>query len=265
MTTHAGHVEAAFVVPSAITASVTNSGGGPTVVTVAAGTYVGITAFCAYLTTALNAQRVPGVPGAWSVTVSTGASGTGKVRIQDTNEDNYSITFTSTNLRDLLGHTGNIAAQFDVTGASQARGLWIPDCPLAADGDIKQAPIASDRRTSVGPTGLTYTKRGTSRYRHTGIVWDAVARNRIWIGDETTTNQSYQRWFLDTQEGIGHAWFTPGSAFKLYDHRGYYAGQNSTIASWNALNLPGLDRLAMTQSRYTGLWRVEWPEIVSSA
>ncbi len=262
--TFAGQIEAAIVVPTSTTISVTSNSGGPTTVTIAAATYVGITAFCTYLQSALIAQRsVSG--GTWTVAVSTGASGTGKVTIAVTN-GTYSITWSSTNLRDYLGFTaGNIAAQTTVTGASAARGLWIPDNPLAADSDIKQAPTETDTRACEGPTGLVTTLAGCDKYVLTGLIWDNVAINRIWIGEETTPNQSYERFYRDCIRGNGHAWFTPGSAVKIYDHRGYYAGQGSSIVSWTPVNVPALSALKMSQGRWTGYWRVEWPRLVTAA
>ncbi len=262
--TFAGQIEAAIVVPTSTTIAVTTNAGGPTTVTIAAATYVGITAFCTYLQSALIAQRsVSG--GTWTVSVSTGASATGLVTIAVTN-GTYSITWTSTNLRDCLGFTaGNIATQTTVTGASQARGLWIPDHPLRADTDIKQAPTENDMRACEGPTGLVTTLAGTDKYVLTGLLWERVAVNRIWIGEETTPNQSYERFYKDVVRGNGHAWFSPGNAVKIYDHRGIYAGQNSTIASWKPVNVPPLAALKMSDGIWTGQWRVEWPRIVTAA
>ena len=53
-----GRIEAQFTVPASTTIEVTNNGGGPTTVTIAAGTYF-MTTFVAYLQTALTAQRAP--------------------------------------------------------------------------------------------------------------------------------------------------------------------------------------------------------------
>ncbi len=211
--TAAGRLEGIFTVPTAITASVTNNGGGPTAVTFAAGTYTP-TSFATYMQTALTAQRAPS-GGAWTVSLSTGSSGTGLVTIA-MSSGTYSITWSSTALRDLLGFTATITTQTSVTGTINHRGLWLPGCPFNCDGDPDRAPEATDTRSSKGPTGTVMTLSGTQRYEHTGLKWSHVLRARTWEGAASPAYSSFQAWVRDTQFGSGHAWFVPGSAFQIY-------------------------------------------------
>lgn len=258
-----GWVEAAFTVPSSTTFSVTtNASSGA--IAVAAGEYSGITAFCAYLATAMQTQR-PVSGGVWQVSVSTGASGTGKITIAVTN-GNLTISWGgATNIRTLLGFTGDVGSTTTTTATKHARGLWIPDCPLNAKGDLRQAPLESDRRETVGPNGHVTTLRGTSRYVHRNLVWSLVAKNKVWRAEEVTADESYERFFLDAIEGGSQAfsWFTPGSKLIVTDHRGYAAGAASSVVGWHGVGIPGLAELKMASGSFTGLWRVEWPKIIA--
>ena len=264
-----GRIEAAITIPIGIGITVQTfapATASTIVVTIAPATYAGLTAFCAYLKTALDAQKPLGGAGVWTVTLSTGASGTGLVTIS---ASLGTFTFTwATPIQYLLGFVSAPTAVSTATGTQQARGLWIPDCPLAADSDIKQAPTATDIRSTVGPTGYVYSKRGTQRYRHTGLRWSHVAINRVWRSEETTTNQSYERFVEDCIEATSvdlSTFFSVNSAIQIYDQRGTLAGSAKSVTAWKVTAIPSLSSLRMAIADYTGLWRIEWPEIVSDA
>lgn len=258
-----GRLEAAFTVPASTTISVTNSGGGPTTVTVAAGSYYHST-FASYFQGALEAQRAPG-SGSWSVTYSTGASATGKYTIALA--EGYSITWTSTNLRDLLGFTATITSQTTVTGTNQSRGLWIPDCPLSCDGDPAQAPRVTDLRTTQSPTGYVVGLIGNTFYRHKNIRWSHVAKSRVWIGSETTVNASWEKFLVDTQWALGHSWFTPVSLVNIYDIAGAKVGINANagagVSGWYLKGVSDLELQRSGGSDWTGMFEIRVPEIVA--
>lgn len=258
-----GRVEAVVVVPAGQTVTAVNNGGGPTSVPITAGSYF-LSALCTQLVTDLTSARpLFGGFGAWQVTLSTGPNGTGQVTIGLT-VGTFSLTWPSTLLQQLLGFTAAIDTVASATGSNQARGVWIPDCPLVADGDPKRAPMASDMRQGVSPKGDVFTLVGTTMLKHTGLAWSLVALNRVWTAEELVTNQAYETFWKDTQLGAGHPWFGVGSALKIYDQRGISVGQDASVSAWNLVNPPGLETLKMSQQGYTGLWRVEWPQIVSS-
>lgn len=262
--TVAGYVMATFTIPTggAVVAATSNAGG-PTNVTVPAGAYTLVT-LCTEFASQLNTSR-PITAGTWTVTLSyTGSSPTGRVTIAGS-AGTVSITWTSTLLRDILGFDANLSAVTTSTGAGQARGLWLPDVSLVADGDLQQANYESDRRESRTPTGRVFSRNGSTIARHTGLEWSMVARNRIHITHETTggvANQSYERFHLDAIDGTGHAWFTPGSKLAIMDHRSVVAGSAYGTIAWYGVGIPPLSTLRMSQGRWTGLWRVQWPEIV---
>lgn len=259
-----GCVYAFPTVPSSTTVSVTTNSGGPTSVTLPAGEYEGLPSLLLALSVALTAGR-PVTAGAWSI----GLTSEGRVTIAVTN-GTFSLSWTSADLRDLLGHTANITTQTSVTGTNQARGLWIPDCPLNADSDTDIAPLDSDLRTTLSPNGAAYTKRGTSLHRHTNLVWSHVHKSKVFKARESLTNESYERFYFDTIEGVGHAWFSPSSKMMITDHReNGYVGENGfagSINGWIPVNVPKPSewRMASASPRPSvNLWEIRWPEIVA--
>jgi hypothetical protein len=261
-----GRLEGILRVPSATTVAATNSGGGPTSVSLTAGLYT-MTAFCAHLQARLNAVRTPAT---WTVTLSTGTSGTGKVTIDCVGET-WVLTFTSAEVGTVLGFVGNIASTSDAaTGTQNARGVWLPDCPLMLDSRPSSAPEVTDLRQSEGPTGTMYALVGCTKYVHTGLRWSHVVEARTHEGAATTTYASFQQWLRDTQFGSGHTWFTPGSAFQVYwDNNGtdtlvgldLNAGTGPS-AGWK---LSGLNTFnpKRRDENWNGIWTIEIPKIVT--
>jgi hypothetical protein len=254
-----GRWMAQIVVPSGVQVSATTNAGGPTTVNVTAGTYATLAALLTQLATDLNAQR-PVTAGSWTVTLSTGAGATGKVTIAVTN-GTYSLTWTSTDLRDLLGFTANIVTVSTATGANQARGLWMPDCPLAVDGYHLATPRATDLRLTESPTGFVIGIVGNIKFRHRNIRYTAVRRERVWLAAEITVNESLERFLIDTQWGQGHVWFTPASKVVVIAHDSNQLG-NASVAGWYAKRVDALDGLLERISdTWDGLWRVVFPEL----
>lgn len=238
---------------------VTNNGGGPTVVTLTAGTYSPIT-LAAMLQTVLTAQRAPSA-GAWSVSVSLV---TGQVTIA-MSAGTFSITWTSTNLRSILGFVANIVAAASSTSPGQAKGMWFPDSVLVSDVDLRRAIQNTHRRVTVAPTGRTSSARGPGRYEHSGLRWDLVASNRVWTAEESTVlvNAAYETFLKDALLNQGHAWFPYDGRVAIVDHRGITAGQDAPLTGWQVADLPELTTLRMVHNGYTGLLAITWPLITS--
>lgn len=228
--------------------------------TITAGTYY-MSTFVTQLATDLIAGQ-PVTGGTWTVTLSTGASGTGKVTIAVTN-GTYSITWTSTNTRDVLGFTATITAQTTSTGTNQARGLWLPDAPLDLEGHPSMAPKVSDLRLSEGPTGLVIGLVGNVKRRHRGLRWSHVPLARYREASATVVNGTWEKFLDDTQHGQGHSWFAPASLVQIYDLLGTKLGVdlNSTLG-WYLKGVEGVDS-KRSQQGFTGFFAVEIPEIVS--
>lgn len=262
--TFAGRVEARFTVPAGVSILATNTGvgGGASAVSITAGTYF-ISDLCAHVAARLNAVRTPAT---WTVTLDTL---TGKVSINWTGAGGttFSIAWTSTALRDVLGFAADIvtAAQ-GVASVSpmQARGLWIPNHPLNSDVDSKQAPTETDQRDVETPSGDVVSLAGNRRYVHTNLMWEHVPINKVWISEEIVANESYEKFYTDAIDGSGNAWFTTGSPLRIYDHRAAQLGQTRGSISWKLSGCPNLSILRMTISRFAGYTKIVWPRLLST-
>jgi hypothetical protein len=155
------------------------------------------------------------------------------------------------------------------TGSQQAKGVVLLDCPLSMDGDPTQAPRKTDLRQSEGPTGVVLGLAGNYKYRHTNLVWSAVPRERVWESATTYDNASWETFLIDTQYGFGHSWFTPSSRVQIYwDNAGSVelvggdANDGDGLSGWFIKGLTSVEP-RMTSPPWTGLWRIEIPEIVS--
>lgn len=263
-----GRWEAFFTVPSAITASV-NGGSGAVTVTWAAGSYTP-TSFATYTAAALTAQAPPAA-GSWSVSLSTGTSGTGLLTIARST-GSYSITWTSTALRDLMGFTANITSQTSVTASVQHKGLWFPDCPITTALSPTRAPKQTDNRASESPSGLVITLGGTKKYQHKDIGYSHVLKSRLFEAEATTTGASLEQWLDDTQLGDGHAWFSRGSAFQVYwDAAGtdtllgddLNGGAGPSSGWYFAPAISDLHEHLSRVGDWDGMYAVKFPRIVS--
>lgn len=253
-----GRLEAFLSVPSGTSISATNSVGGPTTVAITAGSYTP-TALLTHVIAQLNSLR----PSGWSGSISTGAAGTGRATINCTNTP-WSITWTSTNLRDALGFSVNISgvsvAQLAPKGI---KGLWMPDCPLTLEGDPSRAPLVSDLRTSQSPRGFVIGLVGNSFYRHKNLQYSHVPRNRVHEAVAATINNTWETWVLDTQLGSGFVWFLPASAFTIYDHNEVQVGLDKVVTAWQLSGVVSVEPLRSGNSDWLGNWEVLIPQIVA--
>lgn len=256
--TFGGYIDAKRTVPTSITLSATKNAGGPTSVTVTAGTYT-TASLVTQLQTDLNAQRtVSG--GSWTVSLNTA---TGGITIAVTN-GTYSISWTSTDLRDVLGFGGNISSQSTSTGVC-ARGFWVPDRPLNLDGDPRNAQRLTDLRETEGPTGSLFGVVGNHKFIHSNLRWTHVAHEHTWdYWDDVNGTSNWERFLLDAHLGQGHPWFTPCSAMRFVDHNGSVLGIRTQEAElfWKMRGVRSVTPKKMSDA-WTGAWLIEVPAIVS--
>ncbi len=266
--TFGGRLEAFFTVPSAVTIAAKNGSGGPTSVSLTAGSYTPTT-YLAHVVTRLNA-----VMGAsdWSGSLSTGTSGTGFVTL--TNPDvGWTITWTTPEAGTALGFAGNIGATTGAAvGTRNARGLFLPDCPLYTVAHPASAPEFSDMRSTESPTGEVISLVGSYRYEHSGLRYSHVPVAKCVEYAATTTYASWEQWIKDTQTGRGHTWFSIGSAFQVYwDSAGtdtllgiaMNSGAGPTYG-WKAS--PPLKDFSpkRVDQAWNGMWSIEIPRLVSA-
>jgi hypothetical protein len=225
------------------------------------------TGLSANLSTALT-NFANAVNAAW--TVSLDAQNTGRVSIgwSGYTTPTFSLAFTNTTVRDIVGFAADITAVTTTqTGTKQARGLWLPAAPFDLRGDAYQAPPVSDLRQQETPGKQVLALVGNYGYRHKNVVYAAVQSTQVWESYVTYANASWEYFFKETQLGLGSSWFVPSSPVQIYypnaagtDLR---VGQAANISGWF---IKGLDSIEpeKTQASYTGLYRIELPEIVSN-
>ncbi len=259
-----GRVEARFAMPAGVTATAFSTLTGTVTVSFTAGNYF-IGTLLTHMQTVLNAQCP--VTGNWVVSLSTGAGGTGIVTINAASDATFTLTWVNTTLRDLLGYTTNVSV-IAPSGTKQARGLWIPDCPISLMTDPAQAPIASDLRTTQSPTGVVLGLVGNYFYIHKQVRWSHVDKSKAWESAVTKANASWEYFFRETQLGLGSSWFIPASPFRIYDHTGALVGVSGAlgagVTTWQMTGVGGTEIVRVNPGGWTGLWRIEIPQIVSS-
>jgi len=278
MTIALGRWEALITIPSSTSITVTNSGGGPTVVSLTPGDYFltsagGYSSLLAHIQARLIAVRPP-ASGTWVVSMSTGTSGTGQVTINCTS-GTWSIDWTTSTygpqLRDLLGFAANLTGVSGAqTGPAQAKGLWFPNCTLNLDGHPLMAPKVTDRRASESPTGFTTTLVGTMKIKHRNLRYTLVPEDRFREASAVLANASWEKFLDDTQLRQGSNLFKPGAPVQIY--MGYGGteqlvgkdGQSGLGAPGWSLNMNELSTvMARRDNDTTALWRIDVAEITA--
>ena len=268
-----GRWEALITIPTGGAAvSATNSGGGPTTVTVPAGDYYmtaagGVAGLLATLVGQLTTTRPP-ASGAWTATMDTTAGGANTNRITiSCSIGTWALVWTSTLLRDLLGYAADIASGSGASaGAYVARGVWSPDCPLDIDGHPRMAPVVTDRRGTESPLGEMFSLVGNSKRQHRGLRYPALPLARVRATSAAAaglTNGSLESFFADAQDARGHAWFRVGAPVQIYDTSSSTLGDDATTAGWYLHQLPAIGDLKQVSRGWTGLWSLEVPRLTA--
>jgi hypothetical protein len=208
-------LEGLINVTTAYTISVTDSGGTDAAITIPVDEYyLTSTRETVLLTTLQSALNASGtLAGTYTVTLDDDAySATGKVTIASTHS--FTVTWTSTTLRDILGWTGNISSGTTATGQNHATHLWLPTCnrtgsvPDPASGSNYFGRPKTDVTTTMSPSG-----QYTSLYYNTthSAVLDFQTLNgaKVWQRLEATTNESLEKFYRTTVgQGMRFAYFT---------------------------------------------------------
>lgn len=242
-----GCLEARIYQPSNWTAALTIAGlGGPTTVTVAASSTRYPTDFLQALATALAAAEVVlGGSSGFTVTASWSESGNGKVTIEYDGAGLVTLTWTSTDMRDLLGFTGNLSGATEYTGTAHARGVWLPDCSMAAKyGPNDAGHTETDMAQTVSPLGHVQTTVYSSRVRQPSVLWSHVTRARARIQGEVVAGESYERFWRYTQNG----------------ELGYFQAASPVRLIWDATDHTTFSTLVLTDRTGTEMERTvpEW-------
>ena len=248
-----GRLEARYTVPTGGWAvSATNNAGGPTTITIAAGTYYA-TALVTAFQTALNAGM--GAPD-FAVSVANTDGGTGKVTIS-VPSGVFSITWTSTDLRDALGFTATITGDTTETGTSSLKGLWLPDSPLVLPTDDTVGAYVSDLRQSVSPTGAVLSLVGNTFRQWTDCKWTHVSKDRA-LGT-TTTPMNWEQFVYECFLG-GKSYLVGGTRVALYSN-----ATASTLIGYYEVVGVGSSMCAQAVQGWAGKWGVTIPRLINQA
>jgi hypothetical protein len=185
---------------------------GAVVWTLAAGTYYLpelLVALAAALNLAAPADTI-------TVAVSNSETGTGKVTI--TSSGNGTLEWTDPELRDLLGYTGNLTlvAATANTAANQACSLWLADCPYDADNEIGDwlGWRRTDAATVMSAAGAVFARVGQS-HRRARLFWTAASRHKAVEANESTTNESFEKFLYDGVWGFA-SWGQPTGPIRFF-------------------------------------------------
>jgi hypothetical protein len=163
----------------------------------------------------------------------------------------------------------NFAATFTTqTGTQQARGIWYPDAPLLVrDSDPRLAPVGSDARTSVTPTGEAITLVGNYFREHKGLMWQLIPVDRIREQSATYANASWRTFWDDTQLGRGHSWFVPGAPLLIVDHTGQVLGSDMASTGptngWQVVDPSRVEPRRHDPGGWNGLWNLEIAQVIA--
>lgn len=149
----------------------------------------------------------------YTVTIANGEGGTGKVTFTCTAV--FTVTWTSTALRDALGFTGNLSGATSYTSTNGLLGMWLPDCPMQyrrprGNGGFTEGGVSQ----TISPSGAVKTIVTTSRTKVPPVSWSHVTLARALQESEANGVRSFER-FLGCLRGTPSA-FLPGSQVRVY-------------------------------------------------
>lgn len=260
-----GRIEAQLTIPVGGSSVHFHTSADDFIYTIPAGTYYPST-LVSSMASGIDAIVSSGV---FSGSLSTGASGTGRVTFTQTGLT-WTLNFLDTGLATLLGFAEDIvtAPAGSQTGTAQMCGVWIPNCTLACDTDPRRTPKYSDRRETMGPTGQVSAIVGNFYFCHTNVRWKRVDASRIWERSATLANASWEHFFDETQNGNGLSYFSVGSKIQIYDHTGQLVGSDGNggtgLSGWKMTGIKNIEPQRSDAGGWTGQWDVTIPRLVSN-
>jgi hypothetical protein len=263
-----GKIERLIETPTAGYAFTCNeaSGGGDVVVTVTgaeksfwSSVYTGTGGSGSTFVTDITDHLLDEMDDTFAVTIDATEGGTGKVTIANAT-GNFAITWTNTILRDLLGFSqGNLSGAATYTGASQAKGLYLPPAPMnslfgAADKGFHEA----DGFATESPSGHVKAFFGNKKQVNQ-IMWNGVTHARTRASAESVGNESFEQFWLDSILAEQEWATSPGGVLRFY----WSADNNSSHADYRAVGsmLQGFNPEKL-EDGWLGLWRVNFDRLV---
>jgi hypothetical protein len=206
----------------------------------------------------------------WTVSMdSTGGTGRVSIGWSGYATPTWSLSWTDTTLRDVLGFTANISVVTTTqTGTESSEAVWFPDAPLNIDDEPRMAPLMSDQRTTQSPTGNVIGLVGNTFYKHTNVRWERVPIERYREASATYPNQSLEAFWASTQLGQGSSYFSVCSPLMIYYNQAgtqTAVGSDESISGWTVVGGGAIKDVAKkADTSWTGHWNVTLPAIVSA-
>lgn len=228
--------------------------GGPLTATVTAADYGSPESVAAALQTAIRALA-GGVGDGMTVAVSAGENGTGKTTITS-GSGSASLTWTSTDIRDVLGFTAGFSGQTSATGSRHVKGLWLPDVvKYTKHGDSDNGRRVTDLMQTVTPDGSVKSMKGRYFDVHERIRWTGISGKRAKVHLEETVGESFERFWRDTQLGES-SYFPVGTGVRFY-----WDADLSTYVTGKLVGQSTFDPARMRDG-WTGRYVIELPTLV---
>ena len=217
--------------------------------TVAAGTYSPTTLAAAWLA-ALNAGSAEVYTLLDSFSETPGDDG--HIKISATGAS-LAITWTSTDLRDALGYTGNLSLAQSYDADYGMKGRWLPDCPyLSPYGSADPGHTEGGPTQTVSPLGVTKTIVRPTRVKMPGIRWSHVSAARARQAAETGAPRSFERFLRETMFGAV-SYFRPGGAWRFY-----WSADNLAVYTDFYPVAPKTTAMDAADAQWRGLYAVEF-------
>ena len=188
----------------------------------------------------------------WAVTLSS----TGVCSLSATGVS-LAVTWTSTDLRDVLGFSGSeVVVDAVVTASAQCKGLWLSDYPYNSlhQGGSWKGSIESDMQIAESSRGDVYAISGQIK-RALNLSFAAEASPKTWVADEILGNTSFEQFYLDCILG-NQTWANtcgPIRWYPDYTDDTTYGTYSILLKDWNPSQL---------SEGWTGRWTIALPRLV---
>lgn len=260
-----GRLEARMTFSANQTGTYTDSNGGPEAWTVTAGSYyIGelLSALVQAVRDCAGAVGDDFIAGIDDGEVSTGAPG--RISLLSTASGPWSLAWTSTDIRDALGFTGNIsniASLTSATGTNCAKGLWIPNAPakFSMYGDSANGTFVSDARFTTSLTGRVRGFYGSGHREHRGIRWTGVTGARALDHLEDTSGESFENFWMDCVTGCLS--YLPAFPYV----RLYWDADDDADYAVGRIAWPATFDLEQMVRGWTGRYNIDLPPLVVEA
>jgi len=196
-----GKVEGLITIPTGGVQALTctDAAGGPTAITIDAGTY-----YWSVLDSDTEdwpeqlAEDINAAMGqTWTVAIDATEGGDGKCTI-GCDGVTCTVTWQDTDIRDMCGFTGNLAAATSYESTNHVKGLWLPDGPPRSIYGLEDDGIdESDHTSTESSAGHVMTLGYQRKTVQPNVVWQGVSRARTRIAGESVTGESWQQFVRD--------------------------------------------------------------------